>query len=358
MSVLHLISTGGFYGAERMLFDHVRHAPARTRHSVVFIDAPESVVRKFAEAGIDCCRAPSLGSLVRTCRSRGLATVLNCHGYKALAYAVAGALVHRRPLVATLHGFTPVSSKKRFYAWLYLALCRLPVVGRVVCVSESIAELARQTKVSAGKIVVLPNAIAAPPPAANPVPAEAMPTVASGPLVGFIGRLRSEKGPDLFLECFRSIRKALPQVRAVVLGDGPDRELLQERVRQLGLGDVVRMLGYVEDVSPWLERFDVILLSSRTEGTPMVLLEAMQAGTPIAAFSVGGVTELLEGGRCGLLAVPGDVEGLARQAVRVLNEPGLRASLTAAARTRSSGRYGIEQCAARWESLYRAVGGT
>lgn len=354
LTVLHLISTGGFYGAERMLLDHVLHAPASARHRVLFIDAPDSVVQRFGHAGVDCTRVAGLRSLVRVLRSERGTAILNCHGYKALAWAVFCAPVRRRALVATLHGFTPVSRKQRFYGWLNLLLCRLPIVRRVACVSASIADIARSAGVSADKVAVLPNAIAVLS-AESGTAAEAGAEPAAGPLVGFVGRLRSEKGPDLFLECFEHIRREVPQARAVLLGDGPDRAGLEARLRSMGLGDTVRMAGYVDDIGPWLRRMDVLILSSRTEGTPMILLEAMHAGTPVAAFSVGGVADLLDGGNCGLLADPGDVGGLARQALRLLRDPGLRVRLSRQARARGAQQYGIARSASTWNALYRTV---
>ncbi|MEB2317225.1 MAG: glycosyltransferase family 4 protein [Pseudomonadota bacterium] len=355
LTVLHLISTGGFYGAERMLLDHVLHAPASARHRVLFIDAPDSVVQRFGRAGVDCSRVAGIGSLVRILRSEGGAAILNCHGYKALAWAVFCAPVQRRALVATLHGFTPVSRKQRFYGRLNLLLCRLPIVRRVACVSASIADIARSAGIPEDRIAVLPNAIAAVPAESGTVVEAGLEPALPGPLVGFVGRLRSEKGPDLFLECFEHIRREVPQARAVLLGDGPDRAKLETRLRSSGFGDTVRMAGYVDDIGPWLRRMDVLVLSSRTEGTPMILLEAMHTGTPVAAFSVGGVADLLDGGNCGLLARPDDVGGLARQALRLLRDPGLRTRLSRQARVRGTQQYGIDRSASTWNALYRTV---
>lgn len=361
LTVLHLISTGGFYGAERMLWEHVRNAPDSSRHRVLFIDAPDSVVRKFEDAGIDCVRATGMRTLARLLRSASGATILNCHGYKALAHAVACAPIRRCALVATLHGFIAVSRKHRFYGWLYLLLCRLSLVKRVACVSVSIADIARAAGVPGDKIAVLPNAIAAAATAfgvaaeVNMSPDAGVEPDVSGPLVGFVGRLRSEKGPDLFLECFEHVRREVPQARAVLLGDGPERAWIEARIRDLGLDDVVQMAGYVDDVGPWLHRMDILVLSSRTEGTPMILLEAMHAGTPIVAFSVGGVPEVLGEGTCGLLAAPGNALELAGQALRLLRDPGLRSRLSNEAKARSADRYGIDRSASDWNSLYRVV---
>lgn len=353
LTVLHLISTGGFYGAERMLLNHVLHAPTSARHRVIFVDAPDSVVKRFDDAGVTCSRVAGIRSLVRLLRSENGAAVLNCHGYKALAWASFCAPVQRRALVATLHGFTPVSRKQRLYGWLNLLLCRLPLVKRVACVSGSIADIAQSAGVPADKIAILPNAIAPLPASAGCVTDDSAKSAASTPLVGFVGRLRSEKGPDLFLECFEHIRQEVPEVRAVLLGDGPDRAGIEARIETMDLGNAVRVVGYVDDIDSWLHRMDVLVLSSRTEGTPMVLLEAMHAGTPIAAFAVGGVADLLDDGECGLLASPDDVRALARQALRLLRDSVLRTRLSGRAKARIAKEYGIDRSASIWDSLYR-----
>lgn len=351
--VLHIISSGGFYGAERMLLEHVRSARGSIEHRVIFIDAPGTVVQKFEGAGVICKLVRSMRCLFRLVQSQTDGAILNCHGYKALAWAVVCSLGKRCLIIATLHGFTPISLKQRYYGWVNLYLCRLPKVKRVACVSRSIAKIAEAAGVPREKIAVVPNAIATR--RMHEDARSIFRTEPMAPIVGFIGRLRVEKGPDIFLACLRQIRREMPQARAVILGDGPDRQLMEQAIRDFGLEGAVELIGYVDDVTSWLRRIDVLILSSRTEGTPIVLLEAMQAGVPIAAFAVGGVPELLNNGTCGLLADPGDVDGLAAHALSLLRDSTLRATVSHAARVRCREHYGMERCAALWEALYCQV---
>lgn len=352
--VVHLISSGGFYGAERMLLEHVIGSTAMLAHRVFFIDAPTSVVDKFQHAGIVCqCVSPGR-SLFRALSGLPANTVLNCHGYKALFHAWLAGLGRRRPLVATLHGFTPVSAKQRFYGRLNLALCRLPRVRKVACVADSIALIARRAGVPREKIEVIPNGIASP--ATADVAASPVPRPAGGPLLGFVGRLRSEKGPDLFVETFLKVRRQFPAAQAVLLGDGRDAAELKAYCQTLACADAIHFLGYSDNVPGWLAAFDVLVISSRTEGTPMILLEAMAAGTPVAAFAVGGIPDVLGKGEYGLLAPPADVEALAERIGQTLKQPGMVKNLVARARQNVAEHYNPRRLTATWAKLYQAAG--
>jgi len=247
--------------------------------------------------------------------------------------------------VITQHGFTPRSRKQKFYTWLSLQLCRTASVDRVVCVAESIAVLHRQASVRAEKLQVIPNGLPA---------AAALPCDATGPrwLAGYVGRLSSEKGPDLFLDALIPLCHQHPQLDAVMLGDGPEHEELQSRIDAAGLQQRIRLPGYQTDMRPWWQQLDALVISSRTEGTPMILLEAMQAGVPVVAFSVGGIPDALEHRHNGLLAAPTDSAALARQLDTLLSEPGLARQLRDNAKRTQQDRYDLKALAERWSQLY------
>lgn len=345
LPIIHLLGSGGFYGAERMLLDHCLATPGQ--HQVLFLGAPPELIARFRDAGIDCRSCSGLGELLRHLRQRREERpLLNTHNFKGLLFGWVAATLWRLPLVITQHGFTPRSRKQRFYTWLSLQLCRTSSVDRVVCVAESIAVLHRRASVQAQKLQVIPNGL----PAATGLLQRT--TDHQRWRAGYVGRLSSEKGPDLFLDALIPLCQQYPGLHAVMLGDGPERDILLARISAAGLLDRIELPGYQTDMGAWWTKLDALVISSRTEGTPMILLEAMQAGVPVVAFSVGGIPDVIEDRHNGLLAEPADGAALARQIAALLNEPQLARTLTTNARRTQLERYDLSALAERWSQLY------
>lgn len=343
VNIVHVIHSGGFYGAERMLMDHCLHVPGR--HRVVFLGGGgAAVLQRFRQAGIEALSCAGLGALYKELRARP--GVLNAHNFRAQLFSWLCVQRLRLPLLLTQHGFTPRSRKQRFYTWTGLRLARCPGVARVACVSRGIADLHRAAGVAEASLEVIPNGL---PPA--PVAARAEVT----PLLGYVGRLSAEKGPDQFLDAVLPLCRQRPSLQAILIGDGSMDDELRERVIAAGVGQQVHFAGYQSDVADWLARLSVLVISSRTEGTPMVLLEAMRAGTPVAAFAVGGIPDVVVDGEHGLLASPGDSAALAGCLSRLLDEPGLASRLAAAARVRQAQDHDLKRLGLRWATLYHQV---
>lgn len=346
LPITHLLGSGGFYGLERMLLEHCQYAPGE--HRVLLLKGPDELLQRFRAAGVSISRCASLAELYRQLE-RQRPALLNGHGFKGLLYAWLAALRCGLPMVTTQHGFTPHSRKQRFYTWLSLQLCRTPQVRAVACVADSIAQRHRAAGVREAKLQVIPNGL--PPAAAQDGP---RPTQApAAPLIGFVGRLSSEKGPDLFVELACRLCQRQPGLHAVLLGEGPQRAALQARIAAAGLQQRILLPGYQEDMPAWLRALDVLVISSRTEGTPMVLLEAMQAGVPVSAFAVGGIPDVLEPGVSGLLSTPGDLDSLTAQTAALLDDAALRDSLARQARQIQRQRYHLPAQAEHWQQLYR-----
>lgn len=353
--IVHLIHSGGFYGAERMLLDHCLVTPGQ--HRVVFLDAPPALLQRFTEAGVTCHNCRDLKALLVHLRQQpGL---LNAHNFKAQVFAWICARRLRLPLVLTQHGFTPRSLKQKLYTWTSLRLCRSRQVRRVACVAQSIARLHLAAGVAPDKLQVIANGLPQPlPPRTTNYegPPSGEPQVRRDemePLVGFVGRLSEEKGPDLFLDALVALCRQRPQLKAVLLGDGEQNQALRQRIDAEGLSLRILLPGYQQDMQPWLRRLNVLVISSRTEGTPMILLEAMQAGTPVAAFAVGGIPDVLQHRHNGLLAPPLDSAELARCIGELLDDPALAQTLAEAARATQREHYHLPTLARSWDELYR-----
>ncbi|MGW3773813.1 glycosyltransferase [Actinomadura verrucosospora] len=172
------------------------------------------------------------------------------------------------------------------------------------------------------------------------------------PVVACVGRLAYEKGVDLLLEVWERVAGRHPGWRMHVYGGGPDEEDLRARADAAGLSGSVEFRGVVCEVEEALVEASVFALPSRAEGFPMSVLEAMAYGLPTVAFDCApGVRALVEDGRDGLLAPPGDVTAFAAALGRLIEEPELRRALGARARV-SVSRFGPDAVLARWDRLF------
>ena len=147
---------------------------------------------------------------------------------------------------------------------------------------------------------------------------EALELPATAPIILSIGALTWEKDPLTHIEVSRRVFAAVPDAMHLFLGDGHEKASIERRIKDLGLGERVKLLGSRSDVADILATVDVALFASRSdgmEGMPATLIEAGMAGVPVAAFSVAGVQEVLVDQETGFLASSGDVDG-ARSAHR------------------------------------------
>lgn len=172
------------------------------------------------------------------------------------------------------------------------------------------------------------------------------------PLVVTIARMTVHKAlPDL-VAAAQLVVAALPDTHFLLAGDGPVREQLEAQVRELGLEASVHFAGFRDDVPHLLKAGDLFVLSSVTEGMPLVVLEAMAAGTPVVATEVGGIPTIIHDGVTGLLVPPSRPEELAAAILADLRDPERAQRMALAAKGHVIERYGMRAWARRWEELY------
>jgi glycosyltransferase involved in cell wall biosynthesis len=264
--------------------------------------------------------------------------VVHTHGYRP---DVIDAGIARRsglPTVTTVHGFTGTGWRGRFYERLQRRAFRR--FDAVVAVSRPLATLLRNDGVAASRVHLIPNGYAAP--VFSPRD-EARQALGLGPgfVAGWIGRLSREKAPDVFVA---AVSKLGPDVVAVVVGDG------RERIQNAR----VHWLGRVPDAGRLIKAFDVLVLSSRTEGTPIVLFEAMAAGVPVVATAVGGVPDVISE-REALLVPSERPDELARAIAVVHDDPVAAKARAEAASKRLVAEYAIVPWVERYASVYDSV---
>jgi glycosyltransferase involved in cell wall biosynthesis len=226
---------------------------------------------------------------------------------------------------------------------------------RFVAVSSADGErMVTYEHVDPNKVVVIPNGYI-PSPVATKTDVRAELGLDDDALViGIAAVLRPEKRIDLLLEAQVRVREEVPQAHLVIAGDGDCRLELEGQARDLGLGDTVHFLGARSDVDSVLRAADVGALSSDREGSPLLVFECMANDAPMVATTVGGVPDVIEHERTGLLVPRRDPAALASGLIRLLTEPERRLAMAAAGRE-ALRRYTIDVIAGRFGSLYDSL---
>ncbi|HSB38404.1 MAG TPA: glycosyltransferase family 4 protein [Gaiellaceae bacterium] len=289
--------------------------------------------------------ALALAELVRLCR-RVRPDIVHAHSSKMGVLGRLAARLARVPVrVFTAHGWSFVAYTG-LAGRLYLLVERLmrPLTSAVVCVSEaSRAQGLVARACNPARTVVIHNAV--------DVRSFGSRAEANGPVrVVSVGRFAYPKDFSTLLEALERIGS---DCRAALVGEGPGLQEVTSGIVARGLSGRVELLGARGDVAGVLAASDIFVLSSRSEGLPVSILEAMAAGLPVVATDVGGVTEAVVDGETGLVVPPADPEALAAALERLVVDGGLRRRLGAAGRARALRLFDVQRFRAAHLELYR-----
>ncbi|PLS86176.1 MAG: hypothetical protein CYG60_08685 [Actinobacteria bacterium] len=276
--------------------------------------------------------------------------LVHAHIYASAAASALATVGTGVPLVVTEHTEALWQGRggRLLSPWMYRR------VAHVIAVSDAIRRrLVERDGVAPNKITLLPNSV---PPArqthgdALPLPAE----LAEGSLlVGVVARLQPEKGVGSFLRAAAHVARELPAARFVVVGDGPLRKELLGLAEELGVHDRVLFLGFRPDAQALLGLMDVVAVPSVSEGTPLVVLEAMAAAVPVVASRVGGIPGQIQPGREGILVPPGDAKALGDALLSLLRDPERARRMGEAGRLRAETEFSHENMVRKVEGIYR-----
>jgi glycosyltransferase involved in cell wall biosynthesis len=278
----------------------------------------------------------AVGQLARLFRQKQVTLVLSWMG-KAHLYGGVAARVGGIPAIWFQHGIP----QRR--AWMDRLITRIPAAGVLAC-SQAAAEAQRQLRPERSIIVVYPAVdLSAFDPDSLPTPVEARRQLGlpeNGPLIGMVGLLQRWKGMHTLIQAMPQILERYPEASAVIVGGRhelePDYEdELRKLIRRRGLQDRVWLAGFQTDIPRWMRAMDVVVHASDREPFGVVVLEAMALGKPVVAGAEGGPREIITEGVDGLLAPYEDVETLARQIRRYLDDPDFARRVGAAARKRA-----------------------
>jgi glycosyltransferase involved in cell wall biosynthesis len=174
-------------------------------------------------------------------------------------------------------------------------------------------------------------------------------------VVGWIGRMTAIKRVPDVLAAFARLRARGIDARLCLVGDGPDRELVERRAHELGISRETLFVGYQREIGPYYGLFDVLLLTSANEGTPAVAIEALAAGRPVVATDVGGVGDVVSDGVDGILIREGDVEAAASALERLARDRELARRMGATGSGLVTQRYSVARLVDDVDALYRSL---
>ena len=363
LSILHILAPGQVGGLESVVA-LLASGQARAGHKVrvaAIVTAEftaEPWLASLRAAGVQTFQVIAPGKSYGTERAaiQGLCrqeptSVVHTHGYRPDVIDSGVARKLAIPTVTTVHGFTGGGWKNRLYERLQLHAFKS--FGAVASVSRPLAEKLVQGGVARDKVHVVQNAYDGSVARLPRVEARRLMLVTENCFhVGWVGRLSEEKGVDLLLRAVASLADL--SLRLSIVGDGEERDALQHQAVKLNIGDRISWQGTIPNAARLFSAFDLFVLCSRTEGTPMVLFEAMAAGVPIVATRVGGVPDVLTDAEA-MLVPPNDHHSLAAAIRDAHEQSGFAARLAARARDRLLNDFSVTPWLERYESIYESL---
>jgi glycosyltransferase involved in cell wall biosynthesis len=359
--VVELLATGTSGGAQEHVFNIVSRLD-RSRYDVSVLSLGNgAAIRRLERAHIDVCVLDDLDDAaaiqaVAAHLASVKADVVHNHMYRAevvgtqAAWALAAAGKHRPYIVGTVHSSRIRSDEDR-----ELLRQLTPKMDHLISVSRAIErKLDEEGRVGA-PISLIYNGVDltrySEPDICGTLHSE-YPISPDSPIVGVVARLEPEKGHPTLLEAWPAVIAAVPKAHLLIVGEGSQREALEAQVKALGIGKSVTFTGRRDDVPAVTAALDVAVLPSYREAQGLSILEAMALSRPVVASAVGGIPEMIEHGRTGLLVPPREPAALAAAIVRLLTDHPYADTLAKAAQNLVHDRFCVELMVRAIETIY------
>lgn len=261
----------------------------------------------------------------RYLKEHGPFDIIHGHSSKGGAIARLAAIGTGTAAFYTLHGLIMMDpGLSRIKRWFYLAieLALSLRTSRIIAVSPEEARAAVKTGMGGSRVITVPNGVGPAELSDRATARRALGLGEEAMVIGFVGRIVDQKAPQVLVEAFAATAAAVPGVRLVIVGAGPLLEPMQELGKKLNVADKIHWLGE-RDAREVFAAFDIFALSSRKEGLPYVVLEAMAAGLPIVATVSAGVEILIDPGVNGFSVPTDDIEAFTAALVTLASEAAL-----------------------------------
>jgi len=356
LRVLHIDTERGWRGGERQAFWLAGELARRGHRSIVAARPGEPLARRAAEAGLDVVSCNPFGELdpraalqLRAAIRRERVDVVHAHTSHAVAAGALATIGTRIPMVVSRRVDFPLRANAGT-RWKY---------GRaaaIIAVSEAVQRVLVASGINPSLITVVPDGVDVHR-AAAPASTETLTNLGvqpGAPLVVQVAQLVGHKDPINFVRSVAHARRIVPNLQALLVGDGPLRGDAEREVHTLMLDGVIHLAGYRMDADALLAAADVAVLSSREEGMGSVLLDALAFGRPVAATRAGGIPEVIVDGDSGLLAEVRDPEDLGAAIARLVTDRELAARVSSRAQARAA-EFSVERMTDRTIEVYDRV---
>jgi len=362
-TVLHTESSLGWGGQEKRIFSEAEVMRQRGHTILLAADFRSELYHRGKEAGFALfpltfggCRNLAACLSLRQVLRRQRVEILNTHSSldSWVGHLAAMGRRDRVKLVRTRHLSTPIRSSWPT-RWLYQS------PDAIITTGQAIKELiAKRVGVAEHKIYSIPTGVPLDRFYPHPSTAGRAELLPAWPrdacIIGSVAVLRTWKGHNFLLEAVAKILAQEEKVYLVLVGDGPIRHLVEEKVAALNLNDHVLLTGYQDDVPAWLALMDIVVLASyANEGVPQSLLQAMAMARPVIGTTCGGIPEIVTDGVNGLLTPPKDPEALTQALIQLIRNPVRRQEFGLNGLRLVQERFSLEQMAAAMEQVYEHI---
>jgi glycosyltransferase involved in cell wall biosynthesis len=365
-NVLHVFLELNVGGAQQLLLTTLRHADrSKFNYVICCLKSRGDLADEVEKLGVKVVCLNRLGksndlgailSLINIIQLHNI-DIVHTHLYsRSNFYGRGAAMIAGVPvIVATEHGPVGGSSwKKRLsdrMLWRY--------TDHIVAVCEAVRPpLLKRNRTTPPKVSVIYNGVDLDRFAIKRSKHQVRQDLhleADAPVIGVIARLDAVKGHQYLLEAMPEILMSIPQAQLMFVGTGPLEQWLHQRIAQLALKSHVLFLGLRRDIPELLKAMDVFVLPSLCEGLALALLEAMACCLPVVASRVGGIPEVVEDGRTGVLVPPGDSDALAQAIIVLLKDEEKRHRMGMLGKERVLSQFTAQHSVAQLEALYESL---
>jgi len=361
--VLHVIQSLAVGGMEQRLLGLIEHSTDRFEHRICCIRDPRTDAPRFEAAGAQTMFVGKsagrdrgvLWRIARVCRSLR-PQIVHTRNWGSIEGVLAARLARVPVVIHGEHGRDHATYSTQDRRRDQLRRLLFPLIDRIVVVSKPLERwLLDEMGVVAHKAAFIPNGVDTERFRPNAERDRLRQERGYGPhemLIGAVGRIQSVKNYPALIAAFEQVLRSHPEVRLVIVGDGPERAALDDDIRRRRLSRTARLAGHQEDVHDWLAAMDLFVHPSLMEGTSNAILEAMSVGVPVVATSVGGNPEVVQNGITGRLVNAADVAALVEAILLYVHTPALRHDHGRAGRASVMKRYPLARMVRAYQALY------
>jgi glycosyltransferase involved in cell wall biosynthesis len=353
VNIAHLIGTLGVGGAEQQVVSLVNQLSRDLfdKHVIVFRDVKDGF-RNLLDKDVKSYSLQSrrrftptvILRLIKYLRKSKI-DILHCHMHDPSKLGAITKKIALIPVIVTTDHGIPV--KKSWYRHVVERVIINKTVCRRVAVSQQIQDfLIKRRGVRPENVITIPTGTI--------VPKYAADTKSTPRIVGAMGRLAKVKDYPTLFKAVKLVKEKGFDVELRIAGEGPEKDLLQKFIQGLNMSGYIKLLG-LQKPHDFLKQTDIFVMSSIREGTPVALLEAMARGIPVVATKVGGIGNVIEDGKDGLLLPPQNPKALADNIIRLILNDQLRIRIGRNAREKIVHKYSMVSIATRYAELYKEL---